>query len=196
MKSRKWQIAALLLGVLAAVLTFTYEPAQATNPAVTIQKMSANRSHTQVYRYVFSTAIANADTVLLGSDDEATAGGSAVELNDATPFYIGYLATYDVPDSGITIIWNTTETTADSARMDFELQISAKDSPSWTTVNDDWITYVTVDGDSAVSGVYNFKPHLTGVPYMFRIKAKETDTNKDATQTWTVDVIFPKYRAR
>lgn len=196
MKSRKWQVITLVFVFLAALMIFSYDQAQATNPTVTIQKMSANRSHLQVYRYVFSTAIANADTVLLGSDDEATAGGSAVTLNDNTPFYIGYLATYDVPDSGITLIWNTTEATADSARMDFELQISAEDSPSWTTVNDDWITYVTVDGDSAVSGVYHFKPHLTGAPYMFRIKAKETDTDKDATQTWTVDVIFPKYRAR
>ncbi len=183
--------------LLSALALLSYAiPAAATNPAVTIQKMSANRTHVQAYRYVFSTAISTADTVLLYNDDEAIGGSSAVAMNDSTPFYIGYLASYDVPDSAISIIWNTSEATADSARMDFELQISYDDTPASSTVNDDWYTFATVDGDSAVSGIYSFKPHRYGTPYLFRIKAKETDTNKDASQTWTVDVLFPKYRSR
>lgn len=165
--------AALAAWVLCAI---TY----AAQPTVTMTQSSESRATTVAYTFSFATAIAAVDTAVLYK-------------TGTTPWYIGYLGSAAVPDSGITLQLETSETTADSCRKKVLMQVSYKDSPSTSLASDDWYTFETATLDSAVSSLYTFNPLRVGRPYKVRFLIIETDTNKDATQTFTGALCFPKY---
>lgn len=154
----------------------------AANPTVTMTKSSESRDNTVVYTFSFTTAIASLDTAVLYK-------------TGTTPWYIGYLGTKNVPDSVITVHLETSETTVDSCRKKVVFQISYKDSPSTALVSDDWYSFQSTTKDSSISDLINFNPLDVGVPYKLRILIIETDSNKDATQTFTGDICFPKFSA-
>jgi len=168
----------LMAAVLALVMLCAL--AYAAQPTVTMTQSTENRSTTTAYTFSYATAIATADTAVLYK-------------TGTTPWYIGYLGGQAVPDSGITIQLETSETTADSVRKKVVMQVSYKDSPSTALVSDDWYAFETATLDSAVSSLYTFNPLRVGRPYKVRFLIIETDTNKDATQTFTGALCFPKY---
>lgn len=173
-----------LLFLSVAVLLGMAIWAYANTPTVTITKSTETRDNTVVYNYTWTTGISVVDTVVLYK-------------SSAAPFYIGYLGTKNVPDSLLTLQLETTETTADSVRLTGLFQISYKDSPSTTATpslaSDDWMTFATVTDTNAVHFVNSFKPLRIGVPYKFRVVLIENNTSKDATQTFTARLCFPKF---
>lgn len=168
----------LLAAVLAVwvLCAITY----AAQPTVTMTQSSESRATSVAYNFSFATAIATLDT-------------AALYKTGTTPWYVGYLGGAAVPDSGITIQLETSETTADSCRKKVLMQVSYKDSPSTALQHDDWVTFETATMDSAVSGLHTFNPLRVGRPYKVRFLVIETDANKDATQTITGALCFPKY---
>jgi len=110
-----------------------------------------------------------------------------------TPWYIGYMATKNNPDSVITLQYETTETTVDSCRKKFVFQVSYADSPTSWGPDDSWVNFYSVTADSSASDFVRFVPNRYGVPYKLRVLVIETDANKDAVQTSTVRIIFPKF---
>jgi len=170
--------------LVLAVLTGISILAWATTPTVTITKSSESRDNTVVYNYTFTTGISVVDTVVLYK-------------SSATPFYVGYMSSRNVPDSTITLQLETTEATADSVRLTALFQVSYKDSPSTTATpslaGDDWVTFYTFSNVNATSFNNRFIPLRYGVPYKFRVVLIENDTSKDATQTFTARLCFPKF---
>lgn len=151
----------------------------ASNPTVTMTKSSETRSTTVAYTFSFATAIANLDSAVLYK-------------TGTTPWYVGYIGTASVPDSGITFHLETSETTLDSCRKKVVMQVSYKDSPSTALVSDDWYDFETATMDSSIHSIHTFNPLRVGRPYKVRFLVIETDSNKDATQTFTGAICFPK----
>lgn len=169
-----------LLSFSALLAALLINSLLAEQPTVTMTQSTESRSTTVAYTFSFATAIADADTAVLYK-------------TGTTPWYIGYLGGAAVPDSGITIQLETSETTADSSRKKVVMQVSYQDSPSTALVDDDWYNFETATLDSAVSSLYTFNPLRVGRPYKVRFLVIETDADKDATQTITGALCFPKY---
>jgi hypothetical protein len=155
----------------------------AATPTVTVTKSSETKDNTVVYRFSFTTSIATLDTAVLYKT-----------ISTKTPWYVGYLASKNVPDSVITLHLETTETTLDSCRKKVLFQISYQDSPNTTQLqHDHWYTFQSTTLDSSISDIVAFIPNRVGVPYKLRVLVIETDANKDATQTFSGELCFPKF---
>lgn len=155
----------------------------ASTPTVTVTKSSQTFDNKVVYNYTF-TATTGLDTVVLYK-------------SSASPFYIGYLGTKNVSDSLITLQLETSETSTDSVKMKALFQISYSDSPSTTATpsmaSDDWMTFATFGDSNAVSFVNKFNPLRVGNPYKFRVVLIDTNPAKDAAQSMTARLCFPKF---
>jgi len=170
--------AVLAMVVLAMFIAFS----NAAQPTVTVTASTESRDSRVVYNYSFATAIATLDTTVLYK-------------TGTTPFYVGYLGSVTNPDSVVTLYIRSAEATVDSVRKKIVWQISYKDSPSTNVASTDWRSFQTDTADSSKADLLNFNPHRTGVPYKLRVLIIETDANKDATQTFTAELCFPKARS-
>lgn len=140
----------------------------------TITQTTSYPGRTNIYSYSFSSAIADSDLATLYKD------------NSSTPFDIRYMLTPNNGDSSISIVLHSTETTPDSTRWTLEHQVSY-DGTNWVT----WETDVL---DSANTSFASFFPHRYGKPYFYRPYLRESIKATNATQTVSIDVIFPEPR--
>lgn len=159
-----------------------YNLVLSTTPTVTMTASTETGRDVAVYNFSFTTGISVTDTAV-------------IYKTGTTPWYIGYVGNGAAnPDSIITLHLETNEATVDSVRKKVLFQYSYEDSPNVTQLqHDNWYTVKSVTMDSSASDIYRFVPRRYGTPYKFRIMIIETNTSKDATQTFSGELAFPKY---
>lgn len=167
--------------------------AWASNPTVTVSKLSGTGENAEVYSISFSTAISNPDTVFIFNQNSAAFSIDGVGKHPA--------------DSLITLECYSSEATADSVRLAILYQVSSATSPTvtaatlpnsgWTTAFVDSTTLNNKTPGLSYPGISKFaKQRLAGQASKMRIVIHEiSGTVKDATQTFTLRLVIPKRNA-
>lgn len=166
--------------------------AWASNPTVTVSKLSGTGENAEVYSISFSTAISNPDTVFIFNQNSSWFSIDGVGKHPA--------------DSLITLECYSSETTADSVRLAILYQVSSAASPTVTAAtlpNSGWTTALvdsaTINNRTTglMPGISRFaKQRLAGQASKMRIVIHEiSGTVKDATQTFTLRLVIPKRNA-
>jgi hypothetical protein len=147
----------------------------ASTPTVTVS-LTATTPKYYVYTASFSTNISNVDSAYIYS-------------TGTTPFSIEEIG---YQDSLITVMMTSTETDADSIRGTLTYEVSGLTSPTTTQ-------YSTAYTDTG--SFSNLKPggisrfyvrRYAGLARGLRFFWVENDTNKDASQTYTFQIIIPR----
>lgn len=189
---RKLLFAYIALWIVLIVLSPNPPAALASNPTVTVSKLSGtgiNANNAQIYSISFSTGISNADTVFIFNQNSSWFSIDGVGRHPA--------------DSLITLECYSSEATADSVRLAILYQVSSAASPTvtagtlpssvWTTAFVDSTTLNNKTPGLSYPGVSKFaKQRLAGQASKMRIVIHEiSGTVKDATQTFTLRLVIP-----
>jgi len=186
---RKLFLVYALMWAVLIVLSPNPPAALASNPTVTVSKLSGTGINAKVYSITFSTAISNADTVFIFNENSSWFSIDGVGKHPA--------------DSLITLECYSSEATADSVRLAILYQVSTASSPTVTAgtlPNSGWVT-AFVDSTTlhnktmglSYPGVSKFaKQRLAGQASKMRIVVHEiSGTVKDATQNFTLRLVIP-----
>lgn len=165
--------------VLVALIALLAGQVFAAKPTVTIA-IDGEYENFRVYEAIWTSAAATADTAVIWKT-----------IATSTPWDISYLS---MADSGIAVELESGEVTLDSIRHKLLYQVCYDYTPiaSTATTHDEWITFKSTTSDSAAQLSEFFNPWHYGIPMKLRILWIETSTTKDATQSLTLRLVFPK----